>query len=617
MAIEKVNYDDKVDLQIWASIPNTNKIKAEDMNQIKNAVNQNADELEITKNNTENLQATQTEQDDELLDIYNVLPTETETGENITMQGTGKIRIKEFGVEGNSKQETRSGKNLLYVPDQNVEKDGCKIIVENGNYNLEDNRESGVFTTIELATNFTLEAGTYTVSNGRNQNCPYVNLRSNDSVVGDSTMSAGDNGVKTITVSENTLVNKVAVYFGTNTKITDLALQLEKGTQATEFEPYGAMPSPKFPSAIQNVEGDVNVTVCNKNLLKNEIASQTVKGVEITKNEDGSLTLNGTAEQNMWIEVSSNVKAENGENVLSLKNKISGLGLYLGSDADTDYAVTQSQTSEYKQFTLAEGKIFDVVRLRIIEGTSFANLTIYLILEATATATDYIPNEQQVVTFPLAEGQKLYEGSYLAEDGIHHKRKQVELDGKKENVSIFYWTTPHEKTKIFTVLNIVTKKVDCIRFCNYFKVVINNSANINKDEEYCFNDIGGTVYFSTSNEIAATIEEFKTWLAQQKEAGTPITIEYELAEEEIEAYTPEQQTAYNQLKKLKSYAEVTHIYSTNSTSPIFNVTAIKNANAMYENLNSKIENIIELLSTTATSAMLLDNMQSDLESEVM
>ena len=455
MSIQKVSYEDKVDLQIWASIPNTNKIKAEDMNGIKKAINGNADELSKSQKDI-------TSQNKQLQILTNALASETQEGESINIKGTVPVKFKEFKVSGNSKQETRSGKNMLNI------------------------------------TNISTTSG----------------------------------------------------------------------------------------------------------------------GVTITSNEDGSITLNGTATQNNWIELITNLKVSKGDNVLSLRDKIGGLGLYLGSEANTDYAVTQTTTTEEKTFNLQEDTIFDVVRLRIIEGTAFNNLTVYPMLEKGTVATDYEPygampspeypseihnvegdvnvtvankekTEQQTVTFPLSEGQKLMLGDYLADDGIHHKRKQRELDGT-ENILILNWTTPHTKTTIFNVLNVIDKKVDIVKFCNYFKVVKNTSENINKDEEYCFNDITGGVYFSISNDIASTIEKFKAWLATKKQEGNPLVVEYELAEEEIETYTEEQQETYNKLKELMAYEEEINVYSTNEVGPVFTVTAVQNTNAVLTQLKQLI-----------------------------
>ena len=164
----------------------------------------------------------------------------------------------------------------------------------------------------------------------------------------------------------------------------------------------------------------------------------------------------------------------------------------------------------------------------------------------------------------------MYEGSYSADDGIHHKRKQIALDGT-ENITIFNWSTPHEKTTMFNVSNIISKKLDSIKLCNYFKVVKNTVENLNKDEEYCLSDITGAIDFSISNEIATTVEQFENWLAQKKQEGKPLIIEYDLLEEEIEEYTEEQQEAYNQLQNITLYKDTTNIFSVNNISPSFKV----------------------------------------------
>ncbi len=80
----------------------------------------------------------------------------------------------------------------------------------------------------------------------------------------------------------------------------------------------------------------------------------------------------------------------------------------------------------------------------------------------------------------------------------------------------------------------------------------------------------------------------KAFLSTQKQAGTPVVVEYKLAEEETEEYTEEQQEAYNKLKELTTYAGQTNIYSTNSPSPIFTVTGIKDVNSLITQVNQLI-----------------------------
>ena len=120
MAIQKVTYDDKVDLQIWASIPNTNKIKAQDMNEIKGAINENADELSSAKDEIAN-------QDSDIEALMNALPSETVEGETVNIKGTIPVKFKEFVVGGNNKQESRSGKNKLLLRQVNTSINGLTI----------------------------------------------------------------------------------------------------------------------------------------------------------------------------------------------------------------------------------------------------------------------------------------------------------------------------------------------------------------------------------------------------------------------------------------------------------------------------------------------------------
>ncbi len=84
--------------------------------------------------------------------------------------------------------------------------------------------------------------------------------------------------------------------------------------------------------------------------------------------------------------------------------------------------------------------------------------------------------------------------------------------------------------------------------------------------------------FFTATAPEEILAKWEAYLKAQRENGNPLTIEYELAKEIIEPYTPEQKETYNKLKKLYSYNEQTNIFSTNEIGPIFNAEAIKNLN---------------------------------------
>lgn len=82
------------------------------------------------------------------------------------------------------------------------------------------------------------------------------------------------------------------------------------------------------------------------------------------------------------------------------------------------------------------------------------------------------------------------------------------------------------------------------------------------------NGISGTKYATYINaniDGVTSLATFKTWLAEQYANGTPVKIQYELATEVIDPYTEEQQTAWEQIKNLKTYKPVTHISSEDET----------------------------------------------------
>lgn len=212
---------------------------------------------------------------------------------------------------------------------------------------------------------------------------------------------------------------------------------------------------------------------------------------------------------------------------------------------------------------------------------------------AEGDTTDYVANEQQQVVFPLAQGQKLYLGDYPASDGIHHVRKQIELNGTEawelryttENYCTFSTNleTPYLLSKDVKAL--------CTHY-KFFGTVETVSSMINT-----YDDIGFALYNKSGssantplyiNSTQTTLEGFKAFLAQQKTAGTPVILEYDLAEEEVEPYTEEQQEAYNKPKELTTYATQTNIYSTNNIKPVFTVTGIKDVNSLITQVNQLI-----------------------------
>ena len=331
------------------------------------------------------------------------------------------------------------------------------------------------------------------------------------------------------------------------------SIKIEEGVHATAYSPYNC--------------GNAEITVGNKNLANTKIIKNTNI---ITVNEDGSITLANNS---------------NTAGYASTGRKLNELckGLKVG---DTAYLklITTSTNNIYLQGKANQywlGNNSNKITKDMLEDTVIVyggyNKTDKLQIQITKNAIgDYAQNEQQTIVFPFTEGQKLYKGDYLAEDGIHHARKQIVLDGTEG------WQLGGSGNNLinqrFYLANNDIKPNGAI-LCNYFKEMYRGNIQITvEDIEACNISNGRYIQIKINKKIASTVDEFKNWIKQKKNEGNPITLECEVESEIIEPYAQEQQGAYNKLKKLYSYNEQTNIFSTNEIGPIFNVEAIKNLN---------------------------------------
>ena len=93
---------------------------------------------------------------------------------------------------------------------------------------------------------------------------------------------------------------------------------------------------------------------------------------------------------------------------------------------------------------------------------------------------------------------------------------------------------------------------------------------------------------NVTDQTITTVDAANTWLATQKEKGTPVVIEYKLAEEVVEPYTEVQKEAYEQIKNAISYKGQTNIFSTNEIKPIFEVEALADIGLLLNNMQAQI-----------------------------
>lgn len=369
------------------------------------------------------------------------------------------------------------------------------------------------------------------------------------------------------------------------------------------YEAFGVSPSPKFPSKIENVENDVKMTVYNKNLFDGNF---TTNGIW---NDDGSI--NYVVQSKLYWRTDF-IKIPNTKIYFSDKmiSRFSS-AILLEFDADKKYITSNKIyqiNSSLNKVSLNENTRFIAIQWNLQNATEIEGLFTDFQIEVGSTASPYISHQEQTIIFPLAEGQKLYEGSYLAADAIHNKRKQIVLTGN-ENIFESQLGTYQTFGIVISGIKQGTKLMS-----NYF-TSYPTITDIKYKAGMTNNNAADRLYIS--NGESSKTEEFKAWLSQRLDEGIPVIIEYELATEEIIPYTPEQQKVID--TALHTYKNITNISVDNELATL-DITYKKDIETMFNNqakeYNERLSNIENLLNTTETSALLLDNLENDLKEEV-
>lgn len=606
-------------------------------------------------------------------------------GKYIYLDDASDELITSAKFNGETSQATRSGINLVNVTATTTTTNGVTCTVNKDKSVTLNGTNNGTTSWFKLGNEFTLPAGTYTLSNG-NAEAIY-----SKAIFYDDAHNFTTANITTATFTSNVTIKPyIRINAGASFNNLTIYPMIVEGTYTAEtmpnYEQYGVMPSPDYPSEIENVKG--------KNLLKSIDSSQTINGITFTLNEDKSITVNGTATANALITVygewngttiyqklnpdkyytisgstnsniqiftritngstitshtpqtnptftgqtgivnyfiqvlsgavcdnitikpqleegpkatsyvpynSLEVKVEN-RNLLELKDGTytnrgitavvsNGIITLSGTSNDSSYASiidiplinpisssvgtvikSLNPTGTYTgvQTSLRASNVDTSVglwsnnatnQLGTLSGNAYylriqtnynitVNCTLKTQIEIGTATSDWEEHQEQIVYFPLAEGQKLYEGSYLADDGIHNVRGQVVLDGTEN------WAMDKELTnsrRFYTGAIIHGKNNFSI--CNRF--VNDTVTKINTIDSQALTVVNSAqIVLRLNKSYADTLEAFKTWLS-----NNPLLVEYELEEPEIIPYNTEQQAAWNSIKSLHTYKTVTHIYS--------------------------------------------------------
>ena len=502
-------------------------------------------------------------------------------GENVTLENTIEARFKKAPLpKSNSYQATRSGKNILATPS------GTKQL--NNQYYYSD--DLGITITQDMVnkaisfsfkitiSSISTEATTVYAGLGYGDSGYTAELKStnySDYSVGDHIIKIENAIITSEMVGKKIFARHLGFNQASTATYTWTNAQFEFSATATDYEPYGVMPSPEFPSTIQNVTGDVNITVANRNLL--QLINSTIvnpNGITAVIN-NGEITLNGTATANNFINIPINLPVENVEYVWSANNTVANDNIVLSFDDGTTNYMGQSLTNvnQTKSYIFDNPIILTYFTIRIANGQTLTNYKIKPQFEKGSTATEYVLNQLQPYTIGLGAIELCKIGNY--QDYIyksdndnkwykHQELGKVVFDGTEN------WVLAGEeiKTDRYAVqVSSYNLQRQTLGLCNNNIYV---QSGISQDIQQCA--IIDAFYYRINKSILNeySVAKFKEWVSNNN-----IIIQVPLiTPRDIEITDTTLISQLEAIEKATSYKGTTHIYSTNELSPIFDVVAL-------------------------------------------
>lgn len=288
------------------------------------------------------------------------------------------------------------------------------------------------------------------------------------------------------------------------------------------------------PENVRPIKGRDSVTVerCGENLVKYPYSSSSASrnGLVFTSQQDGSMVVNGTATVDTWFPFRWDIEKRLPINTpMTLSGCPAGgssgsyyIGLYLGGKWFADMGNGNTDV----KFTTRE--IASRVEVSIIKGTVCNNLTFYPKIEVGTTITPYSKYTGQTATLTIPS--TIYGGTVDAVTGEGQETwKLVTLDGTEG------WMRRDGATSDYScnIKPAANSLTNCL--CSMLPWKMYAYASKGNEGYFAFESSGERVHFCIT-ETWETVDAWKSYLAAQYAAGTPVQIAYKLA-------TPEPFTA--------------------------------------------------------------------------
>lgn len=391
-------------------------------------------------------------------------------------------------------------------------------------------------------------------------------------------------------------------------------IKLEKGIIATPYSPYNY--------------GSAKVDIKNENIFNTENVKSTSE-VSVVDNKNGVLELQGV--NGFWKGITTTQKFETGKRVYVKCKYVAGTGSAAnigikdtnGDDILENYKVSNNLIS-CSFIPKGITKIFFRCN-----GTSNNGNIKYSDIMFSYEDIDYVPNQEQ--SYLVDVQQPMFEGdTFVKQDGKwyeKHNWKTMSFDGQnmvsqaggsfadfKENGNI---------VRVFEIKDLLISSVRNDIFCDKLPRQADSMWNGKST---------GIQSWQRQNKILISLpfDDVEKKYGQKLTVDNYVTafymylqdevliISYLLAEPKLLECTEAQSKVLDEIyNKAHTYKNITNISAESSeVNPIINVKYLKDAEIEHKKLQTQIDEIKQLLSTTETSALLVNNLEKDLRMEV-
>lgn len=590
-----------------------------------NNFNSNAEEKIADYNeHVETLTSRITDLEEETNDLFNALDTEKASGTELYIEDAKPCRIMNTEIGGMYKQETTTGANLLDTSDMlfnngTLEQNGLTAKI-NTDGSIVINGTATANTYFKKSIKNILEDGNYYFYNFNNvtqsNSTYYMLIQGNKSTGYGSTdyyNARGyqtDNFIKDIITYDRTFDCTFVFINGFVANNLILYPEISK-TKQTVFESYtggNPSPNPDYPQEIMQVE-EVKTYVTGKNCynISNFTANTTIgsfRGHWIYLKPNTKYTIS----TNMVTNPDGSLSPIIGEPKLSVAYIVVTTNTETNTLDSSTNGVAISNAKSRTVLTGGTGALFVGYRAGQNSIPTMVTKGGYIQIEEGTVATEYEPYKGQTVDIDL-KGNKLCAVSDKIKDkllidrngNVALQKNVIKID--ISNLNNNSWRLESNNTRLGVYSLNLNVKGNENQICNYFSnynkyAVSQNSFAVAPDFVRIRNDKKFT-----------TVEDFKNWLQKNN----------------LYAYCEIKNTQLIDLGQIaelpKTFEGINNIWAeTNLGNTKIEIEYVQDVKKLLEKQaeqqNARLDNIEALLSTTQTSALLLDNMQEDLEKEV-